>query len=167
MQGKNGNGKRSQTSRRNIRLTAEGAANIHRELAEMREQKRPALVLYLQEAAAQGDLAENADYHDAREKLGYLDGRIHYLQETIADATVIEPNGSNHVAVGSTVVIQETCSDDEEMYQIVSPVEANPRDGKISYDSPVGKAVMGKKAGKKVNVQAPNGMVQFQIVAVQ
>jgi transcription elongation factor GreA len=144
-------------------LTAEGKADMEQELRRLKEIERPALAERLKEAVAMGDLKENADYHDTREKMSLMDGRIQYLEETLRDAIVVERGSTDEVSIGSTVVIREEGFDEDEQYIIVGPAEANPREGKISQKSPIGAALMGHKKGDKVKVDAPNGKLTFKI----
>jgi transcription elongation factor GreA len=144
-------------------LTAEGKAEMEQELRRLKEVERPALAERLKEAVAMGDLKENADYHDTREKMSLMDGRIQYLEETLRDAVVVERGSTDEVGIGSTVVIREEGLDEDEEYIIVGPAEANPREGKISQKSPIGAALMGHKKGDKVNVNTPSGKITLKI----
>ena len=145
-------------------LTAEGAEELRRELDELINVRRPALAAKLTEAVAQGDLKENADYHDAKEQQAFMEGRIKYLENILRSATVIENNGkTDQVRLGGAVTIVEDGTKDEETYVIVGAAEANPRDGKISNESPIGAALLGRKVGDKVKVETPAGLVTFKI----
>lgn len=145
-------------------ITEEGKAELERELEELRNERIPELAQRLQEAVAQGDLKENADYHDTREQKSFVEGRIQYLENILRNAVIIESDGkSDTVRVGSLVTIREVGSDEDEEYKIVGPAEANPREGRISNDSPIGGALIGKKKGDKVNVETPGGQVTFKI----
>ncbi|MCU0510987.1 MAG: transcription elongation factor GreA [Anaerolineae bacterium] len=145
-------------------LTPEGKADLERELADLVNVRRPQLAIRLKEAVAMGDLKENADYHDTKEQMGLMDGRIHRLQSILRAAEVIDNDGStDEVGIGSTVTIREVGSDSDETYTIVGPAEANPREGKISQKSPIGAALLGKKKGRKVKVETPEGIITFEI----
>ncbi len=144
-------------------LTAEGKADMEQELSRLKEVERPALAERLKEAVAMGDLKENADYHDTREKMSLMDGRIMYLEETLRDAVIVERGSTDEVSIGSTVIIREEGFDEDEQYIIVGPAEANPREGKISQKSPIGAALLGHKKGDTVKVNAPNGKLTFKI----
>lgn len=145
-------------------LTAEGAEELRRELEELITVRRPALAEKLTEAVAQGDLKENADYHDAKEKMSFLEGRIKYLENVLRSATVIQSGGaSDEVILGCSVTIVEDGTKDEEAYTIVGAAEANPREGKISNESPIGSALLGRKIGEKVKVNTPAGVITFKI----
>lgn len=149
-------------------LTKQGEADLRNELKELIEVKRPELAQRLKEAIAQGDLKENADYHDAKEQQGFIEGRIQHIEAILRDATIIEDNGpSDEVRIGSTVVIREEGTDEDEEYKIVGSAEANPRERKISQKSPIGKVLLGEKKGRKVRVQTPDGPVKFKIIDVR
>lgn len=149
-------------------LTAEGAAELRRELDELINVRRPALAAKLTEAVAQGDLKENADYHDAKEQQAFMEGRIKYLENILRSAVVIENTGkTDEVRLGCEVTIVEDGTKDEEKYIIVGAAEANPREGKISNESPIGAALLGHKVGDKVKVTTPAGQVTFKIKRIQ
>lgn len=151
-------------------LTADGAAELRRELDELITVKRPELAAYLKEAISQGDLSENADYHDAKEQQAFLEGRIKYLENLLRSAIVVDDDSGNHkgpleVQVGYEVTIQ---SDDEEpeTYRIVGAAEADPRNGKISNESPMGSALMGHRKGDTVRVKTPGGEWKVKILTI-
>lgn len=149
-------------------LTREGEAELLKELRELKELRRPAMAKKLKDAAAQGDLKENADYHDAKERLGFIEGRVQHIESILRDATVVENAGpSDEVQIGSTVIIREDGETDDEEYKIVGSAEANPRQRKISQKSPIGSALLGKRPGDSVNVETPDGTTQLKIVAVR
>ena len=141
-------------------LTAQGAEKLRRELEELINVKRPALAAQLKEAISQGDLSENADYIDAKEQQAFLEGRIQYLENLLRRAIIIEDNGdaeSSVVQLGSEVTILGEGESEEETYRIVGAAEADPRNGKISNESPMGTALLGRRVGDVVNVQTPGG----------
>jgi transcription elongation factor GreA len=147
-----------------VYLTEEGRESLQRELDILITVRRPELARKLKEAVAQGDLKENADYHDTREQQSFVEGRIQYLENLLLSAVVIENNGNlDYVTIGSTVVIKEDGGDEDEEYMIVGPAEADPRTGKISHESPIGKALIGRKKGDKVRVETPAGQVIFTL----
>lgn len=149
-------------------LTKEGEAELLKELRELKEMRRPAMAKKLKDAAAQGDLKENADYHDAKERLGFIEGRVQHIESILRDATVIENAGpSDIVQIGSTVIIREHGEVDDEEYKIVGSAEANPRQRKISQKSPIGSALLGKRPGETVKVKTPDGTTRLKIVAVR
>lgn len=148
-------------------LTAEGAEDLKRELDMLITVRRPELARKLTEAVAQGDLKENADYHDAKEQQAFIEGRIQYLENVLRSAVIISNTGtSDVVSVGSQVTIVEDGTDDEETYIIVGAAEANPSEGKISNLSPIGSALLGAKRGEKVKVQTPGGTITFKVKKV-
>lgn len=148
-------------------LTAEGAQALREELEELVNVKRPELAVKLKDAIAMGDLSENADYHDAKEQQAFLEGRIRYLEDILRNAVIIEDDGqSNVVRLGCDVTVQEEDMEPE-TYKIVGPAEANPREGRISNESPLGKALMGKKKRAKVKVKTPDGgTLVFKIIDI-
>jgi transcription elongation factor GreA len=115
-----------------------------------------------------GDLSENADYHKAKEDQGFLEGRIQEIEAILRSSEVIEQRSSYHqVDIGAKVTIQEQ-GFDPETYHLVGPKEANPREGKISHESPIGKALLGHKVGDIVTVELPNnGSIQLEIQAIE
>ena len=154
-------------------LTEEGAADLRKELEELKTVKRPALAAKLKEAISQGDLSENADYHDAKEQQAFLEGRIQYLENLLHTAKVVSDNDSKGnakkntvVRVGVEVVVQEE-GEEPETFFIVGGAEADPRQGKISHESPLGNALMGRKVGDKVKVNAPAGQLVFKIKSIK
>ncbi|MEZ4667473.1 MAG: transcription elongation factor GreA [Anaerolineae bacterium] len=151
-----------------VYLTAEGAEELKRELNELLSVRRPELAQKLKEAVAEGDLKENANYHDAKEQQAFLEGRIQYLENIIRSAQIIENDGTaDMVRLGSEVTIVEEGSDDEEVYLIVGAAEANPREGKISHESPIGAALLGHKKGDKVRTKTPGGEMVFKIKKIK
>jgi transcription elongation factor GreA len=151
-----------------IYLTAEGKEELERELNELLSVRRPELARKLKEAVAEGDLKENADYHDAKEQQAFLEGRIQYLENVLRAATIItNEGGTDDVRLGSEVTIVEDGADEEETYIIVGAAEANPREGKISHESPIGASLLGHKKGDKVRVKTPGGEVVFKIKRIK
>ncbi len=151
-----------------VYLTPEGEADLKRELEELVNVKRPELAIKLKEAVAEGDLKENANYHDAKEQQAFIEGRIQYLENILRSAKIITNDGpSDEVRIGCEVTIREDGSDEDETYMIVGAAEANPREGKISQKSPIGQALLGHKKGDKVKVQTPAGTTIFKIRSIQ
>ncbi|MDX2160671.1 MAG: transcription elongation factor GreA [bacterium] len=149
-------------------LTAEGAEELRRELDTLINVRRPELAVKLAEAVSQGDLKENADYHDAKEQQAFTEGRIQYLENILRSAQIIQNEGkSDIIQVGAQVTIVEEGSDDEEVYSIVGAAEANPAEGKISNLSPIGSALIGRKKGEKVRVKTPSGDIVFKIKSIR
>lgn len=151
-------------------LTAEGAEELRAELDELITVKRPALAAYLKEAISQGDLSENADYHDAKEQQAFLEGRIQYLENLLRSATIIKEadldSAPVEVAPGMAVTIQSEDDDGPETYRIVGAAEADPRNGKISNESPMGSALLGRRKGEVVNVETPGGDWTVKIIEI-
>lgn len=149
-------------------LTEEGAAELRAELDDLLKVKRPELAAKLKEAISQGDLSENADYADAKEQQAFLEGRIQQLEMLLTSAIIVNNNGkkSGVVQVGSEVTVQEE-GEQPEKYIIVGAAEADPRAGKISHESPLGRALLGKKSGDKVKVEAPAGSYALKIKSVK
>ncbi len=149
-------------------LTPEGKEELERELETLTTVKRPELAIKLKEAVSMGDLKENADYHDTREQMSMLDGRIQRLEYILRNAVLIEHTGNtDEVRIGSTVTIREVGTKETEIYTIVGAAEANPREGRISQKSPIGAALLGAKKKQKVNVETPNGKIEFEIVKIE
>jgi transcription elongation factor GreA len=149
-------------------LTAEGAEELRRELDTLIKVRRPELAAKLTEAVSQGDLKENADYHDAKEQQAFMEGRIKYLENVLRSAKIIEATSkSDQVRLGSVVTIVEDGTSDEETYTIVGAAEANPREGKISNESPIGAALLGRSVGEKVKARTPAGELVFKVKKIR
>ena len=148
-------------------LTREGLAKAREELAQLKGEKRQELSDRLRVAISQGDLSENADYINTKQEYGFVEGRILELENLIRNAVVIENNAKKgEVGLGTQVTIQEDDLEPE-VYYMVGATEANPGAGRISNESPIGRALMGKKAGDKVRVDVPNGKIEFVILKVE
>lgn len=148
-------------------LTEEGITKLKAELEELTGPRRVELAQRLRTAIQQGDLSENADYHKAKEDQAFLEGRIQEIRALLGSAVVIESGSSGGViGVGSTVVLREKGREPTK-YFLVGAQEADPRNGKISNESPIGKALLGHKAGEKVEAQTPAGTLNFEIVSVE
>ena len=150
-----------------IFLTAEGAANLKAELADLKGPQREALAKRLREAIQMGDLSENADYHKAKEDQAFLEGRIQELEYILGNAEVVEDSGvHDEVKVGAKVTIQED-DFEPEIFYMVGAKEADPRNGKISNESPIGRALMGHKAGDSVVAETPGGKINLKILNIE
>jgi transcription elongation factor GreA len=152
-------------------LTADGAAELRKELDHLVNVRRPELAQRLREAIAQGDLSENADYSDAKEQQAFLEGRILYLENLLRTATIIDEAEGDarapvEVQLGSEVTIQPEDDEPAETYRIVGAAEADPRNGKISNESPLGAALLGRRKGDAVRVQTPAGEWTVKIVRI-
>lgn len=147
-------------------LTNEGAKKLKEELEHLKKVKRPELSARLRHAISMGDLSENADYIATKEEQAFLEGKILELEITLRDATIIENGGdSDRVEIGSFVKIVE--ADEEPLeYQIVGAKEADPRNGKISNESPIGQALVGKKIGEKALANTPGGTIEYTVIEI-
>ncbi len=148
-------------------LTAEGFLKIEEELNELKTVKRPQIIEAIKDARAQGDLSENADYDAARSDQAECEARIKELEYMIDHAKIIEGALEDVVGVGSTITINYVDDDEEEEYKIVGSLEANPFENRISNESPIGSAVIGKKVGDIVSVESPNGSYEVKIVSIK
>ncbi len=147
-------------------LTKEGLEELKRELDELTNAKRPDAVKRVTAAREQGDLAENSEYAAARDDLSFIDGRIVELEEILHEAKLISTKHSKtQVDVGCRVTLH--INGNEDVYLIVGEWEANPKDKKISHSSPLGKALMGKKVGEVIEVEAPAGKIKYKIIAIE
>jgi transcription elongation factor GreA len=150
-----------------IQLTPNGKTELEREHDLLRETKRPELLARIQELSAEGDVSDNSEYEDVKEELVQLESRIRDIENILKDAEIIEPADSGGlIQFGSTVTIVDN-ENFEETWTIVGEHESNPRLGKISDKSPVGAALLGKRAGDMVVVSAPGGETEFMIKDVK
>jgi transcription elongation factor GreA len=149
-------------------MTAAALEELRKELRELEQLKRPALAARLKAAIEMGDLSENADYTAAKEEQGFVEGRILAVREMIQGAVIIETssNPDGIVRLGSHVTVLEEEEDGPETFMIVGKVEADPRKGKISDESPLGKALLGHKKDDILVVDAPAGKLRFRIIDV-
>jgi transcription elongation factor GreA len=149
-------------------LTPEGAEKIRADLHYLKETARPALALRLRSAIQQGDLSENADYISAKEEQGFLEGRIQELEALLKVAVIVDPASTPRdvVSLGCRVTVSEN-DEDPEIFHIVGSKEADPRSGKISHESPIGKALLRHRAGETVSVTTPAGATQFRIEKIE
>ena len=147
-----------------VYMTAEGLTRLQKELRQLITVDRPRVAHRIHEAKLDGDISENAEYEDAKQEQAFLEGRIATLEAQIKHAEVIEATNGDKVGIGSKVVIKG--GEGEETFTIVGSAEAAPREGRISNESPVGVALMGRKKGDKVTVQAPAGSIEYTVVAV-
>ena len=151
-----------------VYLTDEGMNDLRQELDHLVNVKRPALADRLHKAIQQGDLKENADYISAKEEQGFLEGRIQQIEAMLHSAVIIEKSSSSEdVTLGSHVTVVEEGFEDEETFRIVGPAEANPGQGKVSNESPLGQALLGHRVDDVVTVEAPAGEIVFRITAIE
>jgi transcription elongation factor GreA len=154
-------------SDRNTYLTTEGAKKLRAELEQLRGPRRDEMAKRLRHAVQQGDLSENADYIAAKEEQAFLEGRILELATVLREAHIVEhPAGQDQVAVGSTVIVSID-EGEPETYQVVGVKEADPRQGKISNESPIGRALLGRAAGETAAVQTPAGTLHIKLLEIR
>jgi transcription elongation factor GreA len=151
-------------------MTVEGAERLKAELHRLKTVDRPAVIQALADARSHGDLSENADYDAAKERQGFIEGRISEVETKLAHAQVIDPSSvdaDGRVVFGSTVEIEDVDSGERNLYQIVGDDEADIKEGKISVNSPIARALIGKTEGDTAEVQAPAGLRNYDILAVR
>ncbi len=151
-----------------VYLTAEGAERLRAELEELKGPKRQELAARLRSAIQMGDLSENADYHKAKEDQAFLEGRIQELEYLLANAIIVEKTDQNKdiVSVGDTVTIQEE-GFEPETYHIVGAKEADPSQGRISNESPIGRALLDHRVGDVVEAHTPGGLIRLKILKIE
>ncbi len=150
-------------------MTGEGYNSLDEELKRLKTQERPSVIAAIAEARAHGDLSENAEYHAAKERQGFIEGRIVEVESKLANAQVIDPTtieADGRVVFGATVEIEELDSGERNRYQIVGDDEADIKAGKISVSSPIARALIGRSEGDTTEVQAPGGVRAYEIVTV-
>jgi len=146
-------------------LSKDGLEKLRAELEDMITVKRPEVADRIHDAKEHGDLSENAEYEDAKNEQAFVEGRIQTLEAIIKNATIIdEHHSTDHVQIGSTVSVES--GDGSESFTIVGSAEAKPAEGRISNESPVGRALLGKKKGDKVVVHVPAGDFTYKIVGI-
>lgn len=153
-----------------IPLTVQGVERLNVELRRLKTVERPDVINAIAEARAQGDLSENAEYDAARERQGFVEGRIRELEWTLSNAQVIDPaslNVGDKVVFGATVTLEDLDSGNQVTYQIVGDIESDIREGRISVSSPVARALIGKSAGDEAEVQAPGGVKEYEILTIE
>jgi len=152
-----------------IPITVKGAERLREELHNLKHVERIAVINAIAEARAQGDLSENAEYDAARERQGFVEGRISELEGTLSNAQLIDPTelqADGRVVFGATVEIEDLDAGEKVVYQIVGDVEADIRQNQISVSSPVARALIGKSEGDVVEVKAPSGPKEYEIIKV-
>jgi transcription elongation factor GreA len=153
-----------------IPLTVTGAARLREELHRLKTVDRPNVVAAIAEARAHGDLSENAEYDAAKERQGFIEGRIQEVEGKLSNAQIIDPkllDADGRCVFGATVEMEDQDSGDTVTYQIVGEDEADIKCGKISVNSPVARALIGKYAGDIAQVQAPGGLREYEIIDVR
>jgi len=151
-------------------MTKVGAEKLREQLHELKTVDRPRITAAIAEARAHGDLSENAEYHAAREQQSFMEGRINKIESTLADVQIInvkEIDETDKVVFGATVTILNLNSDEEVTYQIVGELEADINIGLISIASPIARSLIGKQVGDIVDVNAPSGVIEYEIIQVR
>ncbi len=150
-------------------MTAEGYAALESELKRLKTEERPTVIAAIAEARSHGDLSENAEYHAAKERQSFIEGRVQELEDKIARAQVIDPTklSGSSIKFGATVQVQDEDSGAKAKYKIVGEDEADVRAGKISISSPIARALIGKEEGDVVEVMAPGGPKSYEILKVK
>lgn len=152
-----------------VPLTVAGAEALRAELHRLKTVERPSTVKAIAEARAQGDISENAEYDAAKERQGFIEGRIIELESKLSSAQIIDPktlDDDGRVVFGVTVDLEEVESGDKTSYQIVGEDEADIKLGKVSFSSPLARAMIGKSSGDTIEVRAPGGVKEYEIVEV-
>ncbi len=151
-----------------IPITREGLDRLKEELNYIKSVERPQNIRAIKEARAHGDLNENAEYHAAKERQAFLDGKIAEMESVIGKAEVIEidQGPADRVVFGRTVLLYNIETDEEISYQLVGPYESEPEKGKISVISPIGQALIGSEVGDEIKVNTPGGIQQFEVLEI-
>lgn len=147
-------------------ISPQGKADAEAELEDLRDNRRPKIVAAIKAAREEGDLSENAEYHAAREEQGHLEARIRLLESMLANAEVVDAPSGDKVGVGSQVRFKDADSGEEKTVTLVHRLEASVADGKLSAESPVGKALMGAKKGVTVTFETPRGKKELEVLEV-
>jgi transcription elongation factor GreA len=161
-------GLQSMSGRAVVYLTPEGYKSLEEELEHLKTTRRQEVAERLHNALGEGELIENAELEEARREQSFVEGRILELEESLRKAEIITITGksSDTVIIGSTVTVREDGNGDDEQYFVVGSAEADPRKGRISNESPLGKALLGKRVGDKATVRAPAGDLVFKVIAI-
>ena len=151
-----------------VYLTAEGKKKLEEELEYLTTVRRHEVAEAIKSAKEEGDLSENSAYDEAKLAQGFLEGRVQTIEAQLRNAVLIDKNGhSGKVDIGSTVTVTEDGDSDKETYQIVGSAEADPLEGKISNESPIGQALLGAKPGDKVKAETPGGEIEFKVLKIK
>ena len=152
---------------RSTYLTAEGVKKFQEELDYLINVRRPEVARQIAEAKADGDISENAGYDEAKNTQAFVEGRVLTVKNILSSAVIIHKNGSKEtVDIGAKVTIRDVEYGDQETYTIVGSTEVDPRNGRISLKSPIGRALMGHRKGERVQVQTPGGGAEYEIVTI-
>jgi len=149
-----------------VPMTSAGHKRLKEELEHLKSVERPKVIREIAAAREHGDLRENAEYHAAKERQGFIEGRIALIEDALARAEIIEPSrvAGNKIAFGAHVKLANTATGEEVTYQLVGPMEADIDHGRISVTSPIAKALVGKEVGDEVTVQTPNGTRVYEVL---
>jgi len=152
-----------------VPMTPAGFKKIKNDLQNLLKVARPENIKAIAEARAHGDLSENAEYHAAKERQSFIEGKINELQSKIALANVIDPStiSQDKIAFGATVKVLDVETDEEKKFMLVGPEEADIKAGKISIHSPVGKSLIGKEVGDEVTIKAPAKTIEYEILEIR
>ena len=152
-----------------IPITKDGLVRLKEELAHLMKVERPKNIRAIEEARSHGDISENAEYHAAKERQSFLEGRINELKVAVGNAEVIEPDTgpADRAVFGRTVTLYNIATEEERAYQLVGPYESNPERGKISVTSPIGQALIGREEGDEIKVRTPGGLQEYEIVEIR
>ncbi|GGH31693.1 transcription elongation factor GreA [Paenibacillus segetis] len=150
-------------------LTKEGLAKLEAELKELKGHKRKELAARLKLAISYGDLKENSEYHSAKDDQAFMETRILIVEKMLTNAKIVDADGveQGKVGIGSTVVLDDIEFSEKIVYQIVGPAEADVADNKISYESPLGKELLGKRLGDIISVNAPMGIIKYELLEIK
>ncbi|MCY4154122.1 MAG: transcription elongation factor GreA [Gammaproteobacteria bacterium] len=152
-----------------IPMTANGAERLRRQLEQLKSVERPQVIEAIAEARAHGDLSENAEYHAARERQGFIEGRIASIDEALATAEIIDVakiDAGSKIVFGATVELFNLHSEQEVRYQIVGEKEADIDQGLLSVTAPIARAMIGKEQGDVIEVNAPGGIIEYEVLSV-
>ena len=151
-----------------IPITRQGYETLKKELRKLKTVERPLTIKAIEEARAHGDLSENAEYHAAKERQGFLEGRINNLEYKLGVADVIDPDtlSTDIVVFGCTVLLENIDTGDEVTYQLVGPEESDIKEGRISVTSPLGQAMIGKIVGDEMTINAPAGKRNYELIEI-
>lgn len=151
-----------------IPMTPDGRRKLEEELARLRSVERPKVLQQLQDARSHGDISENAEFEAAKDKQGWVEGRISEFEDKLARAVVIDPSTarSDKVVFGSHVTVQDLSSNKVVKYMMVGPEESDIKDGKLSVQAPLGRALLGKTPGESVEFETPGGIKAYKVVRI-
>jgi transcription elongation factor GreA len=152
-----------------VPITGEGLERLRQELHDILTVKRPKNIKAIEEARSHGDLSENAEYHAAKERQSFLEGKINELEMAISRSEVIEidKEQTEKIVFGTTVELRNIDNNRNVIYQLIGPYESDPENGKISVSSPLGKALIGKEEGDDIKVKTPGGVQDFEILEIK